>query len=74
MGGNINVYFLSYIPYLRLHCMKKLYGIVPPMTTPFNEDEEINHELLKKDVKHLVEKSKVHGLAIGGSTGEGYSL
>jgi len=54
--------------------MKKLYGIVPPMTTPFNEDEEINHELLKKDVKHLVEKSKVHGLAIGGSTGEGYSL
>ncbi len=54
--------------------MKNLYGIVPPMTTPFDEDEEIDHGLLKKDVVHLVEKSKVHGLAIGGSTGEGYSL
>lgn len=54
--------------------MRKLYGIVPPMTTPFDEGEEIDHGLLKKDVTHLVEKSKVHGLAIGGSTGEGYSL
>jgi len=54
--------------------MKKLYGVVPPMTTPFDENEEIDHELLKRDVTHLVEKSKVHGLAIGGSTGEGYSL
>jgi 4-hydroxy-tetrahydrodipicolinate synthase len=54
--------------------MKKLYGVVPPMTTPFDENEEINYGMLKADVKHLVEKSKVHGLAIGGSTGEGYSL
>ncbi len=54
--------------------MNKLYGVVPPMTTPFDEDEEINYDMLKKDVTHLVEKSKVHGLAIGGSTGEGYSL
>ncbi len=54
--------------------MNNLYGIVPPMTTPFDEDEEINYDMLKKDVTHLVEKSKVHGLAMGGSTGEGYSL
>ena len=47
--------------------MNKLYGVVPPMTTPFDEDEEINYDMLKKDVTHLVEKSKVHGLAIGGS-------
>jgi 4-hydroxy-tetrahydrodipicolinate synthase len=51
-----------------------MHGIVPPMTTPFDEDEEINYELLKMDIEHLIEKSKVHGLAIGGSTGEGYSL
>ena len=44
------------------------------MTTPFNEDEEINHEYLAKDVNYLIEKAKVHGLAIGGSTGEGYTL
>lgn len=44
------------------------------MTTPFDEGEEIMHEVLAEDVKYLVEKAKVHGLAIGGSTGEGYSL
>jgi 4-hydroxy-tetrahydrodipicolinate synthase len=54
--------------------LKKLYGVVPPMTTPFDENEEINHEYLAKDVKYLIEKAKVHGLAIGGSTGEGYTL
>jgi len=54
--------------------MKNLFGIVPPMTTPFDEDEELDYSLLKTDVQHLVQKSKVHGLAIGGSTGEGYSL
>jgi len=54
--------------------MKKLFGVVPPMTTPFDENEEIDYELLKTDVEHLVGEAKVHGLAIGGSTGEGYSL
>ena len=54
--------------------MKKLYGVTPPMTTPFDENEEINHEYLGKDAKYLIEKAKVHGLAIGGSTGEGYTL
>jgi 4-hydroxy-tetrahydrodipicolinate synthase len=54
--------------------MKNLFGIVPPMTTPFDEDEELDYNLLKTDVQHLVQKSNVHGLAIGGSTGEGYSL
>lgn len=44
------------------------------MTTPFDADEEIMHEVLAEDVKYLVEEAKVHGLAIGGSTGEGYSL
>jgi 4-hydroxy-tetrahydrodipicolinate synthase len=44
------------------------------MTTPFNEDEEVDYDILRKDVKFLVEQAKVHGLAIGGSTGEGYAL
>ncbi len=59
---------------MRFCKMKKLFGVVPPMTTPFDETEEIDYELLKIDVEHLVGKAKVHGLAIGGSTGEGYSL
>jgi 4-hydroxy-tetrahydrodipicolinate synthase len=54
--------------------LKELFGIVPPMTTPFDENEEVDYEILRKDVKFLLEQAKVHGLAIGGSTGEGYSL
>ena len=54
--------------------MKNLYGVVPPMTTPFDVEGEVNYEYLRKDVKYLIEKAKVHGVAIGGSTGEGYAL
>jgi 4-hydroxy-tetrahydrodipicolinate synthase len=54
--------------------LKNLYGVVPPMTTPFDVEGEVNYEYLRKDVKYLIEKAKVHGVAIGGSTGEGYAL
>ncbi len=54
--------------------MEKICGVIPPMTTPFTENGEIDYKLLKADAKCLVEKAKVHGLAIGGSTGEGHTL
>ena len=40
------------------------------MTTPFTENDEVDYNLLKADAKYLIEKAKVHGLAVGGSTGE----
>jgi 4-hydroxy-tetrahydrodipicolinate synthase len=53
--------------------MTHIYGIVPPMTTPFAQDE-IDESALRAEVRYLIEGARVHGLAVGGSTGEGHTL
>lgn len=54
--------------------MHKIYGIVPPVTTPFDVDEEIDIAALRAEVRYLLDAVGVHGLAAGGSTGEGHTL
>jgi dihydrodipicolinate synthase/N-acetylneuraminate lyase len=54
--------------------MTHIYGIVPPLTTPFDASEELDEGLLRAQVRHLVQEAGVHGLAVGGSTGEGHTL
>ena len=54
--------------------MSRIYGIVPPLTTPFDADDAIDEALLRAEVRYLIEEAKVHGLAVGGSTGEGHTL
>ena len=54
--------------------MSEIYGIVPPIATPFDAQEEIDFALLRAEVEHLVANVGVHGLAAGGSTGEGHTL
>jgi len=51
----------------------KMSGIVPPMTTPFTEGGDLNLKLVKGQVDWLIGQG-VHGLAAGGSTGEGHAL
>lgn len=51
-----------------------IQGIIPPMVTPFTPDGGIDEQALRADVRYLVEKAKVHGLAVCGSTGEGHTL
>ncbi len=51
-----------------------IYGIVPPMTTPFRADGTIDEDALRADARYMVEDAKVHGLAVCGSTGEGHTL
>jgi len=51
----------------------ELRGIIPPMTTPFRADGELQPELVKGQVDWLIAEG-VHGLAAGGSTGEGHAL
>ncbi len=51
-----------------------LFGIIPPMVTPFDDREELNAAALAADVEYLIEGAGVHGLAVGGSTGEGHTL
>ncbi len=51
----------------------RLGGIIPPMTTPFHENGEIDEAAFCQDVDYLLQAG-VHGLAVGGSTGEGHTL
>jgi 4-hydroxy-tetrahydrodipicolinate synthase len=51
-----------------------IHGIVPPMTTPFRQDNTIDEDALRADARYMVEVAKVHGLAVCGSTGEGHTL
>ena len=52
---------------------KALFGIIPPMTTPFDADGELDQGAIPAQVRWLIEAG-VHGLAVGGSTGEGQAL
>ena len=51
-----------------------LYGIIPPMVTPFNAQGDVDEAGFRADVRYLVEQAGVHGLAVTGSTGEGHAL
>jgi 4-hydroxy-tetrahydrodipicolinate synthase len=44
------------------------------MTTPFDADEELDERVLRAEVRYLIKEVGVHGLAVGGSTGEGHTL
>ena len=48
-------------------------GIVPPMTTPFGADGEIDEEAFRAQLRFLLDAG-AHGLAVAGSTGEGHAL
>ena len=52
---------------------KDLRGIIAPMTTPFTRKGEVNEAAFRKQVQFLI-NAGVHGLAVGGSTGEGHAL
>lgn len=52
---------------------ERLKGIIPPMTTAFDDGGEIDESAIRAQVTWMVEQG-VHGLAVGGSTGEGHAL
>jgi len=51
-----------------------IFGIVPPMTTPFRFDGSLDEEALRAEARYLVDTARVHGLAVAGSTGEGHTM
>lgn len=53
--------------------MKKLYGVITAMTTPFTEENKVNKEALEEQVEFLIEKG-VDCLYPGGTTGEMYLM
>ena len=48
-------------------------GVIPPMTTPFRKDGEIDYRLVAPQVDWMI-GAGAHGVAAGGSTGEGHTL
>jgi 4-hydroxy-tetrahydrodipicolinate synthase len=50
-----------------------LHGIIPPMTTPFRGNGDLDLKLVRGQVDWLIAEG-AHGLAAGGSTGEGHAL
>lgn len=52
----------------------ELEGILPPLVTPFSADEEVDEAALRADVRYMIEGARVHGVVVGGSTGEGHTL
>ncbi len=54
--------------------IEKIRGIIPPLVTPFREDGTIDEQAHRAEVRYMVERAGVHGLAVCGSTGEGHTL
>jgi 4-hydroxy-tetrahydrodipicolinate synthase len=52
---------------------KHFFGIIPPLTAPFTLEGEIDEQALRAQVRFMLHNC-VHGLAVGGSTGEGHTL
>ncbi len=52
----------------------QIQGIIPPLVTPFREDGSIDEAAHRAEVRYMVERAGVHGLAVCGSTGEGHTL
>ncbi len=50
-----------------------LTGIIPPLVTPFTEAGEIDEKAFRAQVRFMLAKG-VHGICVGGSTGEGHTL
>jgi 4-hydroxy-tetrahydrodipicolinate synthase len=48
-------------------------GILPPLVTPFDANEEIIEAAMRTQVRFMLEQG-VHGVVVGGSAGEGFTL
>ena len=52
---------------------KDINGILPPLLTPFDKQENIIESVLRQEVRYMLDQG-VHGLVPGGSAGEGNAL
>ncbi|MDZ5454353.1 dihydrodipicolinate synthase family protein [Labrys sp. ZIDIC5] len=53
--------------------LDKVTGIIPPIVTPFTKSGDIDEAAFRNIVKFNLKK-KVHGVCVGGSSGEGHTL
>lgn len=50
--------------------LSELHGIIPPLVTPFDADENVDIAALRAEVRYHLDLG-VHGLCVTGSTGDG---
>ncbi len=60
-------------PWEKIMNLDNINGIIPPIVTPFTADGEIDEAAFRNIVKFNLDK-KVHGVCVGGSSGEGHTL
>jgi 4-hydroxy-tetrahydrodipicolinate synthase len=53
--------------------LNKLCGVIPPMITPFAEDDTVDESQLRQEAQFL-KRCGVDALVVGGSTGEGAGM
>ena len=53
--------------------MTELAGVIPPATTPFDAAGAIDYGAAARQINWLIDEG-AHGVAVGGSTGEGHTL
>jgi len=53
--------------------LEQVTGIIPPIVTPFDDKGEIDEAAFRKIVQFNIEAG-VHGVCVGGSSGEGHTL
>ncbi len=51
----------------------EISGVIPPLVTPFTDDQEIDEEATRREIEYMIEVG-VHGIVLGGSSGEGEKL
>ena len=52
---------------------QEIKGILPPLVTPFTADEEINEAAMRIQTRYMLDQG-VHGVVVGGSAAEGFTL
>ena len=57
----------------KLFSPDQIQGIVPPLVTPFAADGSLDEQALRQTTRFMLDQG-VHGLVVGGSSGEGYTL
>jgi len=53
--------------------LSELHGIIPPLITPFDADENVDSAAMRDEVRYHINIG-VHGLCVTGSTGDGQML
>lgn len=48
---------------------QKIYGVVPPISTPIDEHEHVDEKALRKLIDHCIDKG-LHGIFVCGTNGE----